>query len=112
MQHAYRDHACAKIPMITVTAAERDWMYAERRRAMKECPDLVYQKDRRDPKKAMGWRSELHIHGRAPDGCLEVSVVISPAAPLRVYKRKLRVPSRLGSTSRRDIHLRQNRRAS
>lgn len=112
MPYAFRDAECAKIPLISITPAERDWLKEERLRAMSACPDLEYQRDRKDPKKAMGWRSELLVHGRSPDGCLEVSVTIHRTFERNCYRRKLRVPAKLGSTSSRGIHLRQERRRS
>lgn len=110
MQYAFRDAECAKIPLIKVTKAERDWLKQERLRAMSDCPDLEYQRDRKDPKKAMGWRAELLVHGRSRDGCLEVSVQVHRTFERNCYTRKLRVPAKLGSTSGRDVHLRQERR--
>lgn len=92
---------------ILVTALERDWLYDQRLRAMRECASIPWQLARRLPTSLGTWLSGLRIYRRDRDGSLEARVVIREYGSPTGYIRKLRVPAHLGSTSTRDVHLRR-----
>lgn len=92
---------------IAVTAAERDWLYNERVRAMVECPNLEYQRARRSSTVQPRWLSALRIYRRDKDGSLVAKIILKQQLTGVRYTRKLRVPASLGSTSRRGVHLRR-----
>jgi hypothetical protein len=105
--HVYRDAECFKLRRISCTPAERDWLYEQRLRAMKECNDIRWQKARRTPLREHSWRCRLEIHRRCKDGSLLASVVIRDGETGTSYRRNLRAHHTLGSTSGRGIHLRR-----
>jgi len=91
---------------------EREWLYDQRIRAMNACPDLEYQRWRKSQDNGIKWLSALRIYHRDKDGSLLAAVVIKEKGTGLGYKRKLRTPAILGSTSTRGIHLRRAHRAS
>src|SRR5215210_1064304 len=92
---------------IRVSPIERDWLYDERIRAMRECPNLEWQRARRSAKCLQTWHSGLRVHRRSKDGCLEASVVIKHKLSGEVYRRKLRCPSSYASSQGLGLLLRR-----
>src|SRR5215211_3847080 len=96
---------------IALTAAERDWFYDQRLKAMRECPVLGIHAAKRDKIIPFPYSCALRIYRRDKDGSLEGAVVLKEKGSKRRYVRLLRSPARLGSTIARGIYLRRRRRA-
>lgn len=97
---------------IAVTALERDWLYDERARAIRECPDIPFHLQKQRKVTPFPWLCALRILRRDKDGSLLAKVVIQEKGSKPRYVRKLRAPSSYGSTGDRGIHLRRRSRAA
>lgn len=91
---------------IKVTRSEVDFLHKERVRAMHECPDLAYQRGRRDKAAFWDWQDKLEILGRDKDGSLLARVVLGRRGSKTRYVRNLRVHPSIGSTEDRALELR------
>lgn len=92
---------------INVTGAERDYLHAERLRAMHDCPDLSFQRWRRGEGNFWAWQPRLDVIGRDRDGSLLARIVICKRDAETRYVRKLRVHHSKGSTGARELQLRR-----
>lgn len=96
-----------KVPTLKVTALERDFLLQERLAAMHQCPDLEYQRARRDPKLFWAWTSDLQVLRRDKDGSLLARIVIAKRESTKRYIRKIRCHHSLGSSTERGLRLRR-----
>ena len=97
---------------IAVTALERDWLYDQRIKAIRECPNLGIHAAKRDKIIPFPYRCSLRIYRRDKDGSLGAEVVLQEKGSKSRYIRRLRSPARYGSTGDRGIHLRRRVRAA
>lgn len=93
-------------PRVNVTRAEVDYLQAERVRAMRECPDLEFQRWRRSSDQFWRWQPRLEVLGRDRDGSLLARIVITKHGADTRYVRRIRCHHSLGSTTGRDLQLR------
>lgn len=95
---------------IAVTPSERDFLFEERRRAMREVPDLGFHRSVKNKEIPFPFSAVLVVYARDRDGSLLARVTIGKPDAGYCYTRKLRVPASLGSTSGRSIRLRRGSR--
>lgn len=100
------------VPTVKCTRAEYDFLQEERRRAIRECPEIALRAALRDRTVPFPFRCLLHIHGRTTDGHIEATITIRRRGASTGYKRRIRAVLAQPSTGRRGIPLRQIHKAS
>jgi len=96
-----------RAPLVYISRSARAWLFSERLRAIKECPDLDFQRARRDKVIPFPYRCCLLVHRNTKDGCTLASVVISMRGSNKRWVRKLRYVPSVPLTEAREIGLRR-----
>lgn len=94
------------------TRRELDYLYAERRAAIKACPDIGLRIAIREKIIPFPYSCKLEVLGRLGCGSLSARVVIRKKGSRDRYVRRLLVPNTLSLTSSREFGLRRTRASS
>ena len=92
---------------VRVTAAERDYLSDERRRAWRDLRSAGTITCTLDGNTIDTQRFSTRVLERAKDGAIRAYVLLEDSATGKRYRRNLRCPVSIHSTSDRRIHLRQ-----
>ena len=92
---------------VRVTAVERDYLGEERRRAWRDLRDAGMITVTLDGNTIESQRFSTRVIERAKDGAIRAYVLLEDKATGKRYRRNLRCPVSLHSTSDRGIHLRE-----